>query len=180
MFRFLSPGDSISVALRKLPQGVRRVKRGYMEICNKGSRHSEYQRSGVKWRNLVFCVWEDVSFWAHWIHLRLSSLGKILCHCSPCFLHFPQLLSNLRDAVAALAGSQFGEPSFTFGGQKLLMVWHFLFLNMAWGIFISQQVLLCLILFVCFLRNSYAALCDISCFLIRHEVFSFHSRFSYA
>ena len=64
MFRTLSPGDSISVALRKLLQGVRRVKSGYMKICNKGSRHSEYQRSGIKLRDLAFCVWEGASLWA--------------------------------------------------------------------------------------------------------------------
>ena len=36
---------------------------------------------------------------------------------------FPQLFSNHHGGwgVAACAGLQFGEPSFTFGGQKSLM-----------------------------------------------------------
>ena len=40
--------------------------------------------------------------------------------------------------VVASPGSQAGEPSFTFGGQKSLRLWHFLFTNMAGDIFISQ------------------------------------------
>ena len=53
-------------------------------------------------------------------------------------LAFPQLLSNHHEGVAAFSGFQFGELPSTFGGQKLLMVWHFLFINMAGDIFISQ------------------------------------------
>ena len=34
---------------------------------------------------------------------------------------FPQLLSNHRRGVETSTGSQFGGPSFTFGGQKSLM-----------------------------------------------------------
>ena len=41
-------------------------------------------------------------------------------------LAFLQLLSNHCDGVAASAGLQSGEPSFTFGGQKLLMAVTFL------------------------------------------------------
>ena len=40
-------------------------KSGYRQVCNKGSRQSEHQRSGVKLRNLTFCVWGDASLWAH-------------------------------------------------------------------------------------------------------------------
>ena len=45
MFRTLSLGESISVALRKLLQGVRRRRQD--QICNKGSKQSEYQISGT-------------------------------------------------------------------------------------------------------------------------------------
>ena len=41
-------------------------------------------------------------------------------------LGFPQLFSNHHAKVAAFPGSQFGEPSFTFGGQKSLMAVTFL------------------------------------------------------
>ena len=40
-------------------------KLGYISVCNKGSRQSESQMSGIRLRNLAFCVWEDASFWAH-------------------------------------------------------------------------------------------------------------------
>ena len=148
MFRFLSPGDSISVALRKLLQGVRRVKRGYMEICNKGRRHSEYQRSGIKWRNLAFCVWEDVSFWARRIPLHLSSLGRILCPCSPCFLYSPSSSAITVMRCQHLQDRSLGSPHSHLEARNCWWLWHFLFINMAWGIFISQEFLLCLVLFV--------------------------------
>ena len=133
-----------------------------MEICNKGSRHSEYQRSGIKLRNLAFCVWENGSFWAHWIPLHLSSLGQILCPCSPCFLYSPSSSAITVMRCQHLQDRSLGSPHSYLKARNCWWLWHFLFLNMAWGIFISQEFLLCLVLFVCFLRNSYAAL-HISC-----------------
>ena len=41
-------------------------------------------------------------------------------------LAFPQLLSNPHGGWEYPLGLQFGEPSFTFGGQKLLMAVPFL------------------------------------------------------
>ena len=120
-------------------------KSGYIQVCNKGNRQSEHQRSGVKLRNLTFFVREDASLWAHWIqsfHMNLSCLGPILFPCSCCFLHSPAP-QQLLWGVAASAGSRFGEPSLTFGGQKSLMAVAFL-IDMAGDIFISQmQVLIC-------------------------------------
>ena len=51
---------------------------------------------------------------------------------------YPQLLSN-GGGVAKSAGSQFGEPSFTFGGQRSLMAVRVLFIDMAGGVFIPQE-----------------------------------------
>ena len=65
MFRTQSPGDNISVALRKLLQGGRRGKLGYIQVCNKGSRQAEHQRSDIRLRSLAFYVWEDASLWTH-------------------------------------------------------------------------------------------------------------------
>ena len=68
-------------------------KLGYISVCNKGSRQSENQRSDIRLRNLAFCVWEDASFWAHWIHsfhMRLSYGASPVSS----LLAFPQLLSN--------------------------------------------------------------------------------------
>ena len=56
MFKAPSLRDSISVVLMG--------KSGYILVCNKGSRQSEHQRSGIKLRNLAFYVWEDGSLWA--------------------------------------------------------------------------------------------------------------------
>ena len=47
----------------------------YVQVCDKGNRQSEQQRSGIKLRNLAFSVWEDARV--------LSYLGPILFPCSP-------------------------------------------------------------------------------------------------
>ena len=153
MFRTLSPGDSTSVALRKLLQGVRRVKSGYMKICNKGSRHSEYQRSGIKLRDLAFCVWEDASLWARWICMHLSYLGRITFPCSPCFSHSSSSSAITMMGWQPLQACSLGSPHSHLEARSCWWLGHFLFINMAGGIFISQEVFLCLVfLFVC-LRN---------------------------
>ena len=61
-------------------------KSGYIQVCNKASRQSEHQRPGVKLRNLAFCVQEDASLWARYIHsfhMHLSFLGPTLFPCPP-------------------------------------------------------------------------------------------------
>ena len=55
-----------------------------------------------------------------WFLMHLSCLGPTLFPCSPCFLH-PPSSSAITVGTAASAGSQFGESSSTFGGQKSLM-----------------------------------------------------------
>ena len=122
-FRTPSPGDSILVSLRKLLQGGR-GKSGYIQVCNTGYRQSEHQRSGIKLRNLPFCVWEDASLWAPWIHpfhMHLSCMGTVhlLVHLASCTPPAPQ--QSPWGEVAAPPGLQFGELLFTFGGQKSLM-----------------------------------------------------------
>ena len=99
-------------------------KSGYIQVCNTGNRQSEHQRSGTKLRNLPFCVWEDASLWAHWIHsfrMHLSYLGTIhlLVHLASCIPPAPQ--QSPWEEVAARPGLQFGGLLFTFGGQKSLM-----------------------------------------------------------
>ena len=61
-------------------------KSAYIQVCNKGSRQTEHQRSGIKLRKLALCFWEDASLWTHWIHsfhIQLSHLGPTLVPCSP-------------------------------------------------------------------------------------------------
>ena len=62
-FRTPSPGDSISVALRKVWEWE--WESGCIQIYSKGSRQSEHQRSDIKLRNLALDVWEDSSLWDH-------------------------------------------------------------------------------------------------------------------
>ena len=159
MFRTLSPGDSISVALRKLLQGVRRVKSGYMKICNKGSRHSEYQRSGIKLRDLAFCVWEGASLWARWICMHLSYLGRIAFPCSPCFLRSSSSSAITVMGWQHLQDHSLGSPRSHLEARSCWWLWHFLFINMAGGIFISQEVLLCLVFFCLFVLRNPMLLC---------------------
>ena len=86
--------DSISIALTKLLQRGRRGSH-YIQVCKKGSRQSEQQRSDIQLRNLAFCVWEDASLWARCIHsflMHFSYLGQscFLVHLAPCILPTPQ------------------------------------------------------------------------------------------
>lgn len=153
MFWTQSPGDRISVALRKLLQGGRRGELGYIQACNKGSKQSEHQRLDIKLRNLAFYVWEDASLWAHWIHsfhMQLSSLvpnpislfnfrsGRWL------FLAFlplvPQHLPwrGRGGKWQHLLDHSFGNPHSHLEARNCWRLWHFLFIDMAGDIFISQ------------------------------------------
>ena len=55
-------------------------------------------------------------------------------------LDFSQLLSSHLEGVAASVRSQFWEPSFTFGGQKLLMAMPFLVIDMEGDTLISHHL----------------------------------------
>ena len=110
-------------------------KSGCVQICNKGSRQSDHQRSSIKLRNLAFYVREDASLWAPWthsFHMYLSYLGQFCFPSFPCFLHPhpPPAPQQSLWEVAASTWSQFWESSFSFAGQKLLMAVTFLFINM--------------------------------------------------
>ena len=101
MLRTPRPGGSISIALRKLLQGGRRESQNIYKFATKGAGSlnikdycyvNKLGKPGIQLGNLVFFyVWEDASFWAHWIysfHVYFSNLGQIL---SLDYLH-PQFL----------------------------------------------------------------------------------------
>ena len=127
MFRTPDPGDSISVALRKLLQGGRGWVRLYtglqhreQAVCTSEVRYQVKASSilcggGAASGSLPLLLSHD-----------LSCLGPIVFPCSSCFLHPPAPQQSPWEGVATPPGSQFGEPSFTFGGQKSLMVVIFL------------------------------------------------------
>ena len=126
MFRTLSPEVSILVTQKTAPRR-QDGKSGSMLFCNRRSRQSEHQRSvfsilctgrckPLGSLNLFLSYAPQLSGANH-VSLFTFWSGRWLS------LAFPQLLrSHLWVAVADSTGSQFGDPSFTFGGQKLLMV----------------------------------------------------------
>ena len=137
MLRSLSPGDSISVALRKLLQGGGE-KSGYIQVCNKGSRQSEHQRSGIKLRNLAFYVWEDASLWAHWIHSFHMHLSYLV-RANPIslftlFLAFPPLLNSHCGEWQQALDCSFGSPHSLLEARNHWWLWHFLPTDMAGNI----------------------------------------------
>ena len=95
MFRTPSLGQDLSSSEKTAPRR-QEGDSGYIQICNKGSRQSEHQRSNIKLKNLAFFVWKDASLWAHWIHsfhMHLSYLGPNLVSFFTLSLAFPQLFS---------------------------------------------------------------------------------------
>ena len=148
MFSTLSPGDNISLALRKLLQGSRGVS-GYIQVCNKGSRWSEHQRSGIKLGNLAFYVCGDASLWAalNWFLSHVSQLsGAHFVSLFTLLLAFPQCISN-----------HLGDSSCSNQSHILWIPVLRTFINI-W-------------------RPEIADGCDISCSLIWQEILSFHSPF---
>ena len=134
MFRTLSPGDSMSKLWENCSKEAGPGVRLYSSLLQKGA-------GSIKLRNVAFYVLEEASLWSHRIHsfhVHLSYLGSILFPCSPCFLHSPSSSAiTMGEGVSASTGSQFGEPSFTFGGQKSLMAVTFVVYWYSGDIFIS-------------------------------------------
>jgi hypothetical protein len=65
-------------------------------------------------------------------------------------LAFPQRLSSHLEGWQHLLGCSLGSPHSHLEARNCWWLWHFLFLHMAGGIFISQEVFLCLVfLFIC-------------------------------
>ena len=139
MFRTWSPGDSISVA-EKTASGRQEGKSGYIQVCSKGSRLPEHQGSGIKLRNSAFCVREAAGLWARWIHpfhMLLSYRGPscFLVHPAPCGPPAPQ---QSPQGVAASLHPSFESSHSHVEARNPWWLGHFLFINMAGHIFISQ------------------------------------------
>ena len=135
MFRTPSLGDSISVALRKLLQGGRsRGVRPYITL---------QQREQAVWTSKIRCQVKQFCILCMERCKPLGPLNSFLSYATQlsgtkfCFLvHLkewqmaascnPPASQQSLWRVAASAGSQFGEPSLTFGDQKSLMAVKFL------------------------------------------------------
>ena len=121
MFTTLSLGDPHLSNPEKTAPTRQDGESGYIQVCNKGSRWSEHQRSDIKLRNLAFFVWEDAGLWAHYI----SSLYTSAVWGQPCFLvHLasciPPAPQHHRRGGSICWTSAWGAL-ITFGGQKSLM-----------------------------------------------------------
>ena len=96
-------------------------------------------KPGIQLRNLpFFYIWGDTCLWAHWIHsfhIYLSYLGPILVHLASCIPSAPQ---QSPWGVTASLDRSFGSPHSHLEARNYWWLWHFLFINMAGDIFISQ------------------------------------------
>ena len=115
---------------------------GYIQVCNRRSRQSEHQRSGIKLRKFcILCMGRCK---------LLGSLNSSLS-CAPqlsganpvslfaLLLAFPQLLSRHRGGWQHLLDRSFGSPHSHLEPRNCWWLWHFLFINMAGDIFIPQS-----------------------------------------
>ena len=130
-----------------MQEGKSCMQGGYMQVCNKGSGQSEYQRSSIKLSNSVYGK------------MRASGVTEFICISAiwgeSCFLVYltssiPQLLSNHPESCQHLQAHSFGNPHTHLEARNHWSLWHFLFINMAGGIFISQEVILGLVFFFFF------------------------------
>ena len=117
----LSPGDSISVVLKKLLQGGRSGSQAIHEFATEGAGLSEQQRSGIK----EFSILRMGRCKPQGSLNSFLSYAPQLPEANPVF--FFTLLPNagmhpsssaINSGIAVPNGLQFWEPSFTFGGQK--------------------------------------------------------------
>ena len=65
MFRTPSQETAYLSSSEKTAPRRKEGESGYIQVCNKGIRQSEYQRSDIKLRNLALSVGKDTSLWAH-------------------------------------------------------------------------------------------------------------------
>ena len=141
----LSPGDSISVVLKKLLQGGRSGSQAIHEFATEGAGLSEQQRSGIK----EFSILRMGRCKPQGSLNSFLSYAPQLPEANPVFFFtllpaFPQLLSNqLGDSCAqwiAVLGAliHIWRPEIPDGCDILFLLFIFLFINMAGDIFISQ------------------------------------------
>ena len=140
MFRPLSPGASISVALRKLLQGGRGEVRLYTTL---------QQRKQAVWTSKVRYQVKEFSILCAGRCKPLGSLNSLPSHTpqlsgtnllpfSPCFLHPSSSLAMTLGVEACTTGSVWG-PSFTLEARNRWWLRHFSFTAMAGDVFVSHS-----------------------------------------
>ena len=134
VLRTRSPGDSITVALRKPLQGGGRGSQAVYKFATKGvgGLHSKDQISVKELR--ILCKGRcTLSFQMH-----LGCLGPIQFPWSRLFLHSPSSSASTW-SVTAYTGSQFGKAYSHLEARNHRWWWHFLFIDMAEDPCISQH-----------------------------------------
>ena len=139
MFRTPSPGDSISVALRKLLQGGRRRSQVIYKFAAEGTGSLNIKKIRYQVKEFSLCIWVDERLWAHWIHsfhIHLSYLGPILVHLASCI---PPASQQSPWGVTVSLDWSFGSPHSHLEARNRWWLWHVLFIDMAGDIFISHH-----------------------------------------
>ena len=140
MLRILSPGDSISVALRKLLQEGREEIRLYTSF---------QQSEQAVWTSKIRYQVKEFSILFMGRCKSLGSLnsflsytpelsGAILVSLFTLPLAFPQLLSCHHVGWQHPLHHSFGSPHSHLEARNHWWLWHFLFIDMAGDTFISQ------------------------------------------
>ena len=133
---FRTPGDGISVALRKLLQGGRRgtqaiyKQRLYMQQREQSVWTSKIKQQVKEFSILYIGRCKPLASRIHSFHMHLCYPVSWLTlqggGCGEgCFLPAPSC-SAITLGGGGICSSQLGEPSFSFGGQKSLMAVTFL------------------------------------------------------
>ena len=141
MFRTPSPGDSRSVPLRKLLQGDRREVR----LCT-----SLQQREQEVWISKIRYQVKECSILCMGRCKPLGSLTSflsyatqlsrpVLFHCSPWFLHSPRS-SAISVGAGGISWVAVMRALIHIWRPEIADDWHFLFLDMAGDIFISDKL----------------------------------------
>ena len=121
MFRTLSPGDCISGALRKLLQGGRGYTRLYTSL---------QQREQSVWISKIRYQVKKFSILSMG---RCKPLGSLKS-----FLSYAPQLSEANTVSLDPLDHSFGSPHSHLEARNCWRWWHFLFIDMAGDIFLSQ------------------------------------------
>ena len=151
MFRTRSPGDGISVALRKLLQGGRRGTQAiYKQRLYMQQREQSVWTSKIKYQVKEFSILymgrcRPLASRIHSFHMHLCYLGPILFPGSPYGVVdvekaascLPLAAQQSPWRVEASANPSLGSPHSHLEARNRWWLWHFLLIDMAGDIFIS-------------------------------------------
>ena len=145
MFRTLSPGDSISVFLRKLLQRGRRGSQAIYKFATKGAGSLNIWTSEIRYQVKKFSILymgrcKPLGSLNSFLSYASQPSGASLVFLFTLLLVFPQLLSSHCKGWQHLLDHNFGSPHSYIEARNCWWLCHFLLINMSGNIFISHQV----------------------------------------